>query len=201
MFPKEGVRNGERWYNSYPDPDVGVMNFYILIWETQTECVAMVTDLFSQDGVTKAPTTSYFPMDKEPRQEGPFVLTLKSEQTLIEGLTLRVIQMDFVASEQTRTIKHYWLQNWPDQRVPKTWPELDAFMKLANCLENEHQPLIHCRAGIGQTGVLFLYLIMVKDYNNNPTACQMSIKAWIQFIRQYRYGAIQTPQQVGLHFN
>lgn len=89
----------------YLNTDIGMFNFFTLIWETQTECIVMLND----------PPVPYIPESKKQFKHGPFVVKLKPEQKLCVGLTLRVIQTDLDegGKTNTRTIKHYWMKNWP----------------------------------------------------------------------------------------
>ena len=76
-------------------------------------------------------------------------------------------------SNQERQIKHFWYKSWPDKGVPDDNVH-DIFIKFIDMLLNDINTnkggtVIHCSAGVGRTGVMFVILKICLDKNNSLT--------------------------------
>jgi protein tyrosine phosphatase len=82
------------------------------------------------------------------------------------------------------TLTHYWFKAWPDHGVP----EMNKFITLLDILydditNNPGTTVIHCSAGVGRTGVLYVALKLILDnhslleYIKDPDATPGSSRA------------------------
>ena len=70
------------------------------------------------------------------------------------------------SNDKERNIDHIWYKDWPDKGVPKKIFEFQLFCeKLKKDIEinKKGTTLIHCSAGIGRTGTLYIILYIMFD--------------------------------------
>ena len=64
------------------------------------------------------------------------------------------------------TIKHMWFTNWPDHGVPANMVDFDVFITdVYNDMKNGGNTVIHCSAGVGRTGVVYVVLKLLSEGN------------------------------------
>jgi len=70
-------------------------------------------------------------------------------------------------AEDSKELTHMWFKHWPDHGVPQDKTEFIKFIKLVykDILEKGGTTLIHCSAGVGRTGVVYLVLRLMFQYN------------------------------------
>jgi protein tyrosine phosphatase len=99
-----------------------------------------------------------------------------------------------------KDIKHIWFTNWPDHGVPKDMTLFHAFITYVyEDMKKGGNTVIHCSAGIGRTGVVYIVLkiknkiekesIKKKDINEEL------IQTEIQNARKHREGLVQSSEQ------
>lgn len=72
------------------------------------------------------------------------------------------------STEDSDILTHMWFKGWPDHGVPKK-NEFIKFIKLVyqDIISRGGTTLIHCSAGVGRTGVVYLVLKLMFDHNYN----------------------------------
>jgi len=66
-------------------------------------------------------------------------------------------------------LTHMWFKGWPDHDVPEDKTQFIKFIKevYKDIKDNGGTTLIHCSAGVGRTGVVYLVLKLMFKYNFN----------------------------------
>jgi len=77
-------------------------------------------------------------------------------------------------SNSGRKIKHFWYRDWPDHGAPELPKDRDRFVSFIDTLyndinDNEGNTLIHCSAGVGRTGTVFVILKICLERQKNLT--------------------------------
>jgi protein tyrosine phosphatase len=111
---------------------------------------------------------------------------------------------------QTNDIKHFWYRDWPDHGAPNiTTPNTNIkknFIDFVNILlydikNNKGGTVIHCSAGVGRTGTLFVILKICLDKNKylseivDGEVTNDEIVAAIEYGRQHRISIVQSQEQ------
>jgi protein tyrosine phosphatase len=67
-------------------------------------------------------------------------------------------------------LTHYWFTKWPDHGVPAVLTNYCEFIKeiYNDIMKNGGRTLIHCSAGVGRTGVVYVTLYLLFKYDINP---------------------------------
>ena len=135
------------------------------------------------------------------------VITLKEPKEDLEPLQTHLL------TDDSKDIQHIWFTNWPDHGVPKDETKvingkevLIKGMKLFHSFityvyddmkKNGGNTVIHCSAGIGRTGVVYMVL-KIKDKIEKGLIKEIDedlIQKEIENARTYREGLVQTPDQ------
>ena len=68
-------------------------------------------------------------------------------------------------STENVEINHFWYQTWPDKDVPENLDEVREFItKVYNIIrETVGTTVIHCSAGVGRTGTIYIILKLIFD--------------------------------------
>jgi protein tyrosine phosphatase len=98
---------------------------------------------------------------------------------------------------EEKPITHYWYKSWKDRKIPvKT--ELKKFIDdtlMIDLESNAGTTLIHCSAGVGRTGTLYVIMALVVARQNKETIDKEKIVKTIREIRQRRPMMVQTAEQ------
>jgi protein tyrosine phosphatase len=110
-----------------------------------------------------------------------------------------------------KDIKHIWFTNWPDHGVPKNMTLFHAFITYVyEDMKKGGNTVIHCSAGIGRTGVVYMVLFLLNN-GYIPKLAEIKIKIntisdekklnyeelyeAVKLARSYRFGLVQTEEQ------
>ena len=102
------------------------------------------------------------------------------------------------------TFKHIWYNIWPDMGVPEPTQFAEFIDYIYNHMTdcNGGNTLIHCSAGIGRTGVVYIVLKIYIDQKNlilqglkTNQINEETIKTEIEMARLHREGLVQTQDQ------
>ena len=112
-----------------------------------------------------------------------------------------------VAAPHELPLTHFWFKAWPDHGVPDITQYRDFIKKIYNhILEFGGRSIIHCSAGVGRTGVVYITLNLLFEFGINPntefplTKSHVGITIEkvlerIMLARQYRIKLVQTMEQ------
>ena len=124
-----------------------VADFWRMVEHCQVQAIVMLCD-FMEMGKKKCEV--YFPRTAgETMTAGNLKITCVSVTAIdqhFERTQLKISSGD----EKGREVRHYRFTSWPDQFIPKSGK---AVLRLLTYVRSkEHNPLVHCSAGIGRTG-------------------------------------------------
>lgn len=122
------------------------------------------------------------------------------QQSLGQSLTADIYYSTAQYTDQNHKFSIIRVGNWPDRRLPECISDLVILLECIRKhlpLEGEPTLLIHCKAGIGRTGVMSVAWRMLENLTNN-TPLEPTLQCVLN-MRQYRRGAVQNFEQyVGL---
>lgn len=100
-----------------------------------------------------------------------------------------------------RIVKHYWYKDWPDHGIPPN-EEYEYFKNFIRILfedidDNKGGTVIHCSAGVGRTGVVYIILYLMFNITETTITINHIIDS-IKEARKHRMYMVQTPAQFEL---
>jgi protein tyrosine phosphatase len=115
----------------------------------------------------------------------------------------------FTSEKKQNILHHLWFKEWPDHGVPDI-KSFIKFIKLVyqDIISNRGTTLIHCSAGVGRTGVVYLVLKLMFDHKfelldnddvlgeyNGKRITKGEIIDKMNEARSYRMNLVQTAAQ------
>ncbi|XP_023598762.1 tyrosine-protein phosphatase non-receptor type 1 isoform X2 [Trichechus manatus latirostris] len=152
--------------------------------------------------LTQLKCAQYWPQKEEKEmifEDTNLKLTLISED-IKSYYTVRQLELENLASQETREILHFHYTTWPDFGVPESPASFLNFLfkvRESGSLSLEHGPIVvHCSAGIGRSGTFCLAdtCLLLMDKRKDPSS--VDIKKVLLEMRTFRMGLIQTADQL-----
>lgn len=174
-------------------------HFWDMVWEQKSRGVVMLNRIIEKGSVKCA---QYWPSKEEVDMVFPdthFKLTLISEDVK-SYYTVRQLEVENLATKETREILHFHYTTWPDFGVPESPASFLNFLfkvRESGSLNPEHGPItVHCSAGIGRSGTFSLVdtCLLLMDKRKEPLS--VDVKHVLLEMRKYRMGLIQTADQM-----
>lgn len=179
-------------------------DFWEMVYEQQCPYIIMLTNLVER-GVNKC--TAYFPLKLGERLcKGDYEVTVSSVESpgANEQVTVRVLKVTHVPSQQSTSVKHMHYHSWPDHGTPEDCSTIRAMSEqLDSCRDSKRPVVVHCSAGIGRTGTFCAIDILrqrVKALGSQVFDQQQLIEQFdlvklVHSLRQQRMGMVQTLEQ------
>ncbi|KAM6164838.1 tyrosine-protein phosphatase non-receptor type 1 [Rhynchocyon petersi] len=174
-------------------------HFWEMVWEQKSRGVVMLNRVMEKGSLKCA---QYWPQKEEKEmifEDTNLKLTLISED-IKSYYTVRQLELENVASQETREILHFHYTTWPDFGVPESPASFLNFLfkvRESGSLSLEHGPIVvHCSAGIGRSGTFCLAdtCLLLMDKRKDPSS--VDIKKVLLEMRRFRMGLIQTADQL-----
>ncbi|XP_006881696.1 PREDICTED: tyrosine-protein phosphatase non-receptor type 1-like [Elephantulus edwardii] len=174
-------------------------HFWEMVWEQKSRGVVMLNRVMEKGSLKCA---QYWPQKEEKEmifEDTNLKLTLISED-IKSYYTVRQLELENVATQETREILHFHYTTWPDFGVPESPASFLNFLfkvRESGSLSLEHGPIVvHCSAGIGRSGTFCLAdtCLLLMDKRKDPSS--VDIKKVLLEMRKYRMGLIQTADQL-----
>ncbi|XP_078092596.1 tyrosine-protein phosphatase non-receptor type 1-like isoform X3 [Mustelus asterias] len=174
-------------------------HFWEMVWEQKSRGVVMLNRVIEKGSVKCA---RYWPSKEEVDMifaDTKFKLTLISEDVK-SYYTVRQLEVENLATKETREILHFHYTTWPDFGVPESPASFLNFLfkvRESGSLNPEHGPImVHCSAGIGRSGTFSLVdtCLLLMDKRKDPLS--VNVKQVLLEMRKYRMGLIQTADQM-----
>ncbi|XP_076425717.1 receptor-type tyrosine-protein phosphatase H-like [Peromyscus maniculatus bairdii] len=174
-----------------------VGDFWRLVWEQQSHTLVMLTNCM-ESGRVKC--EHYWPLDARPCMHGQLQVTVVNEDVK-ENWTVRDLQLFHVGEKQTLSVRQFHYLAWPDHGVPYSPEPLLDFQKVFRQWVDQTMdggpPIVHCSAGVGQTGTLIALDVLLRQLDWEGLVGPFS---FVKKMRESRPLMVQTEAQyVFLH--
>ncbi|XP_063962369.1 receptor-type tyrosine-protein phosphatase mu-like [Lytechinus pictus] len=180
----------EKMYIATQGPNkASLSDFWRMVWMENVHNIVMVTNLF-EDG--KAKCLQYWPSEGETAAYGNIQVTCHHVD-LCHRYVIRILAA--TNGSESRTLKQYHYQGWPDKGVPKFAGPVLKMIKDFNESQVEAGDvplLVHCSAGAGRTGVIIAVDSILQEVQKHD---QIDIFSFINSMRNNRPQMVQTPEQ------
>uniref|UniRef100_A0A8C4KJI6 protein-tyrosine-phosphatase n=1 Tax=Dromaius novaehollandiae TaxID=8790 RepID=A0A8C4KJI6_DRONO len=184
-----------------------VYDFWRMIWQEQSACVVMVTNLVEVGRVmfthplennlkylrllTTVKCYKYWPDDTE--VYGDFKVTCVEMEPLAEYV-VRTFTLGRRGYNEIREVKQFHFTGWPDHGVPYNATGLLSFIRRVK-LSNPPSAgpiVVHCSAGAGRTGCYIVIDIMLDMAEREGV---VDIYNCVKALRSRRINMVQTEEQ------
>ncbi|KAF6210772.1 hypothetical protein GE061_013883 [Apolygus lucorum] len=189
----KGAKGAEKFYIACQAPlDSTIADFWMMIWEQQTQVILMLTDLH-ENGVEKC--ADYLPPSEVldcHRVFGDLQVTLKKREVR-EKYVISSLQLRNLESNLWREVNHLWYTGWPIRGVPDDLTSIIAYLIEARSYSKPGHPIVvHCSPGTGRTGTVIAIDIAIRDFETDRI---VDIPKTVYSIRRDRAGSVQTNLQ------
>ncbi|KAG2467917.1 PTPRK phosphatase, partial [Polypterus senegalus] len=186
---KEQNRTKNRYGNIIACPvHETVYDFWRMIWQEQSACVVMVTNLVE---VGRVKCYKYWPDDAE--VYGDFKVTFVEVEPLAEYV-VRTFTLERRGFNELREVKQFHFTGWPDHGVPYHATGLLSFIRRVK-MSNPPSAgpiVVHCSAGAGRTGCYIVIDIMLDMAEREGV---VDIYNCVKALRSRRINMVQTEEQ------
>uniref|UniRef100_A0A2K5K524 Receptor-type tyrosine-protein phosphatase kappa n=1 Tax=Colobus angolensis palliatus TaxID=336983 RepID=A0A2K5K524_COLAP len=162
-----------------------VYDFWRMIWQEQSACIVMVTNLVE---VGRVKCYKYWPDDTE--VYGDFKVTCVEMEPLAEYV-VRTFTLERRGYSEIREVKQFHFTGWPDHGVPYHATGLLSFIRRVK-LSNPPSAgpiVVHCSAGAGRTGCYIVIDIMLDMAEREGV---VDIYNCVKALRSRRINMVQT---------
>ncbi|XP_041106203.1 receptor-type tyrosine-protein phosphatase kappa-like isoform X2 [Polyodon spathula] len=165
-----------------------VYDFWRMIWQEQSACVVMVTNLVE---VGRVKCYKYWPDDAD--VYGDFKVTFLELEPLAEYV-VRTFTLERRGFSEMREVKQFNFTGWPDHGVPYHATGLLSFIRRVK-MSNPPSAgpiVVHCSAGAGRTGCYIVIDIMLDMAEREGV---VDIYNCVKALRSRRINMVQTEEQ------
>uniref|UniRef100_A0A673I956 Receptor-type tyrosine-protein phosphatase kappa n=1 Tax=Sinocyclocheilus rhinocerous TaxID=307959 RepID=A0A673I956_9TELE len=162
-----------------------VYDFWRMIWQEQSACIVMVTNL------VEVKCYKYWPDDAE--VYGDFKVTFVEVEPLAEYV-VRTFTLERRGFNEVREVKQFHFTGWPDHGVPYHATGLLSFIRRVK-MSNPPTAgpiVVHCSAGAGRTGCYIVIDIMLDMAEREGV---VDIYNCVKALRSRRINMVQTEEQ------
>ena len=181
------------------------MDFWRMLWDENSAIIIMLNRLIENNRLKCHP---YWPTG-ETDEDGETDIIFSSADfnvTFIEKDDYEFYAISQLCllkndSNEKRTVYHLHYYDWPDFGVPESPTKFLEFLKTVRSFYSSSPgpPIVHCSAGIGRTGTLVLVDTVLSIIEQKRTM-NVDIYSILVYIRQHRFGLVQTPDQLRFCF-
>uniref|UniRef100_A0A6Q2XZT8 Receptor-type tyrosine-protein phosphatase kappa n=1 Tax=Esox lucius TaxID=8010 RepID=A0A6Q2XZT8_ESOLU len=165
-----------------------VYDFWRMVWQEQSACIVMVTNLVE---VGRVKCYKYWPDDAE--VYGDFKVTFVEVEPLAEYV-VRTFTLERRGFNELREVKQFHFTGWPDHGVPYHATGLLSFIRRVK-ISNPPSAgpiVVHCSAGAGRTGCYIVIDIMLDMAEREGV---VDIYNCVKALRSRRINMVQTEEQ------
>ncbi|KAI7799347.1 putative receptor-type tyrosine-protein phosphatase kappa, partial [Triplophysa rosa] len=165
-----------------------VYDFWRMIWQEQSACIVMVTNLVE---VGRVKCYKYWPDDMD--VYGDFKVTFVEVEPLAEYV-VRTFTLERRGFNEVREVKQFHFTGWPDHGVPYHATGLLSFIRRVK-ISNPPTAgpiVVHCSAGAGRTGCYIVIDIMLDMAEREGV---VDIYNCVKALRSRRINMVQTEEQ------
>lgn len=173
-----------------------ILDFWRMVWESNARNIVMITKLIEGDRVK---CEKYFADRGEKYKIGDFLLAW-STTDVHPHFKLTTMTLGRVDTKESRVIRHFWYDSWPDHGVPETTDSVVSFVHAIDEAKRQAEAeaggkiptVVHCSAGVGRTGVFVACDVALQQAEAYRKVDPLGI---LSHLRKARGGCIQTPAQ------
>ncbi|XP_074545334.1 receptor-type tyrosine-protein phosphatase F isoform X16 [Halichoeres trimaculatus] len=169
-------------------------DFWRMLWEHNSTIVVMLTKL-REMGREKC--HQYWPAERSARYQY-FVVDPMAEYNMPQYI-LREFKVTDARDGQSRTIRQFQFNDWPEQGVPKTGEGFIDFIgqvhKTKEQFGQDGPITVHCSAGVGRTGVFITLSIVLERMRYEGV---VDLFQTVKTLRTQRPAMVQTEDQYQL---
>ncbi|XP_054646630.1 protein tyrosine phosphatase receptor type Fa isoform X13 [Dunckerocampus dactyliophorus] len=169
-------------------------DFWRMLWEHNSTIVVMLTKL-REMGREKC--HQYWPAERSARYQY-FVVDPMAEYNMPQYI-LREFKVTDARDGQSRTIRQFQFNDWPEQGVPKTGEGFIDFIgqvhKTKEQFGQDGPITVHCSAGVGRTGVFITLSIVLERMRYEGV---VDVFQTVKTLRTQRPAMVQTEDQYQL---
>ncbi|XP_059471276.1 uncharacterized protein LOC132194170 isoform X2 [Neocloeon triangulifer] len=152
----EGYKKAKAYIATQGPKENTLIDFWRMVWQEKVSLIVMLTDLI-ENGQTKC--EKYWPEEQQSfHAEGLQVLHVKEEN--FPDYIMRTLRLK--NGDQNRAVVQMHYTQWPDHGVPMYAQSLASFSERISDINSDAPILVHCSAGVGQTGTFILIDICLK---------------------------------------
>ncbi|XP_065069552.1 receptor-type tyrosine-protein phosphatase S-like isoform X2 [Rhopilema esculentum] len=173
-----------------------IYDFWRMIWDKHVPAIIMLTKLVEKG---KNMCAQYWPTSSSANY-GNINVCLKSIDDK-NGYTIRCFSIQREDCRKAKIVYQYHLKTWPECGVPKHLNDLlNLWASFRRRFPNSiNDPIVvHCSAGIGQTGTFILIDAMIGLAHAQQ---KVDIFNYLNFIRSQRIGLVQVKEQYIFAYN
>ncbi|XP_056003431.1 receptor-type tyrosine-protein phosphatase T-like [Ostrea edulis] len=167
-----------------------LVDFWAMIWQDNVSQIVMLTNL--KEGV-KIKCTQYWPEEMKTRAFGQLVVKFVEEKKYA-FYVIRKLSVSHKELKKSRVVRQYHYTSWPDHGTPDPLC-LVVFHDLVTRTkpnQNKAPIVVHCSAGIGQTGT---YIALDALYKAGKATGKVNIAEYVKTMRANRMNMVQTYEQ------
>uniref|UniRef100_A0A5F9C3H0 Protein tyrosine phosphatase non-receptor type 20 n=1 Tax=Oryctolagus cuniculus TaxID=9986 RepID=A0A5F9C3H0_RABIT len=180
------VNYGEEYfYIATQGPLPGTTEDFCMVLENNSNVIAMITREI-EGGVVKC--HHYWPSSLKK----PLELKFLENYQILEYFIIQMFKIVKKSMGAKHFVKHMQFIKWPDHATPAS---AEYFIEFVCNVRKSYLPgplIVHCRAGVGRTGVFPCLDVVFCAIEKN---CPFNIQDTVTHMRQQRRGVIQTKEQ------
>ncbi|XP_016408467.1 receptor-type tyrosine-protein phosphatase kappa-like [Sinocyclocheilus rhinocerous] len=188
LFLLQGYQRPSHYIATQGPVHETVYDFWRMIWQEQSACIVMVTNLVE---VGRVKCYKYWPDDAE--VYGDFKVTFVEVEPLAEYV-VRTFTLERRGFNEVREVKQFHFTGWPDHGVPYHATGLLSFIRRVK-MSNPPSAgpiVVHCSAGAGRTGCYIVIDIMLDMAEREGV---VDIYNCVKALRSRRINMVQTEEQ------
>lgn len=166
-------------------------DFWRMLWEVNSNIIVMLTKL-REMGREKC--AQYWPQDRSVRYQY-FVIDPIAEYNMTQYV-LREFKMTDARDGQSRTIRQFQFNDWPEQGVPKSGESIIELIGQVHKTKEQFGLMgpitVHCSAGVGRTGVFITLSIVLERMRFEGV---IDVFNTVKMLRAQRPAMVQTEDQ------
>ncbi|XP_067952178.1 receptor-type tyrosine-protein phosphatase delta-like isoform X2 [Watersipora subatra] len=170
-----------------------VEDFWRMMWEHNCTIVVM---LVKTKELGRDKCHQYWPETRSARYQY-FVVDPHAEYNMSD-YTLREFKVTDARDGQSRTVRLFHFNEWPEQGVPKSGMSFIQFIgqvhKTKEQFGQEGPITVHCGAGVGRTGVFITLSIILERMRYEGVVDMFQT---VKMLRTQRQGMVQSEEQYG----
>ncbi|KAL3879811.1 hypothetical protein ACJMK2_032093 [Sinanodonta woodiana] len=164
-----------------------INDFWRMVWQYGVEKIVMLTGLV-EGGKHKCEL--YWPVVEGQASRFGGVTVKLIDTDSFPDCVIRTLEMS--VNKQSKQLTHFHYTAWSDKGVPETASSIIQFWNKVNAVPTKQAIVVHCSAGIGQTGTYIALDYLVRQ---GKVEGHVNVSACVSSLRRQRVNMVQTKEQ------